>query len=1229
MGFFIFVAGCLLWAWPSGASASEWAIIRRGEQFAQTGDAAPSTPQGGRIYVGDIRVRTDAEDDLELAVEAPTRRILALHGDSQIPGFSYAAEFNNLASFQSEFASGLNRFFADEGTGMPLEVFRILTPDPILDPAIRPLRILNLAALRRADAARDLRVEFDPAGLNDETDLVWLELLPISEDRRLAWMGFPGDPGYVRPSSGVIVIPKNQLAQNVVCDAYLSVTRLKSVDTRSVPNVILASGNYSETSFTLSTRSGDPPPPVGAVSWGLFRRGARFLQFSDAPPILNREEEAYAVEFYVRANPAVAAGAEVRLPGGRSEVFEEEPVLPGFFLADELETPSELLARYPAGDYTFNVLARGGGLASSFKIQASAAPIDASLLPVRVRNWSALQVLDPGQDTRVEFDALGFNPATDHLRFSLIEEDSELAMTTGLLPGDPNRLDASAGFFLIPRGALRAEKTYIGALDNMRLPSRDSTSLPGATLASASFVTTFFRIRTDTAGSSVGGALAIRTEELPLGFRGAEYRATLLAKGGTPPYRWSLVPGSTPLPPGLTLNEATGVLQGTTPSPVLTSVNVRVLDAANASVQTEFFLLVLPGEEPFIWLDPLSETVEQGDDVELEVFATGAEPLLFQWQRNGVDLPGETDSVLELDSVTPTSRGDYTVVVRNALGTVVSRPARISILAPPTIVRQPQSQSVAQGARVEFSVGVEGTGPFRYQWQLNGEDIPGATRATLVIPSAQLGDFGDYSVVVEAPDGAVDSQEASLLIAVPALPFSDRFATRQSINTAQGVGIGSNANATREAGEPLHAQEDGGASVWIEWVAPATGIASFRTAGSDFDTVLAVYTGSTLATLQEVASDEDGGNFFTSVVQFNAVQGIRYAIAIDGYFGEEGSIVLAWELNTTSAKLPRITAQPRDQIVRLGNQARFEIRATSEPPDNTPIRYQWFRNGEVLPGATRAELVVPQVGLVDLGLYQVTVQNDAGSLRSFFVVLLVSEMEGLLDADIGIVDKFANAVPLSRPPLGVFLRKASLKHDAFDGTGTAAARGYSGTQIFNSFGSTTEEREPNHCGVIGGASQWFTYQAEADGLLLVSTEGSSFDTVLAVYTGTGTDLQSLKLEACDNDSGVARASRVQLNVKAGTLYFVAVDGVNGATGNARLTYLLDSAPKLSVPRVQNGQLRMSINAQVGRAYSLQSSTDLKTWKTVRNASATQTTLEFTDAQPAAGTAIYYRVFSGR
>ncbi|HYX42595.1 MAG TPA: carboxypeptidase regulatory-like domain-containing protein, partial [Pyrinomonadaceae bacterium] len=130
---------------------------------------------------------------------------------------------------------------------------------------------------------------------------------------------------------------------------------------------------------------------------------------------------------------------------------------------------------------------------------------------------------------------------------------------------------------------------------------------------------------------------------------------------------------------------------------------------------------------------------------------------------------------------------------------------------------------------------------------------------------------------------------------------NDNFANAQVLNGSSGKIAGFNLRATKEAGEPNHAGSAGGASVWYRWQAPFTGAVNFSTVLSDFDTVLAVYTGSSVNTLTPVAANDDsasGNNFntpeLTSSLTFNAVAGTTYYIAVDGAQGRAGRISLGW-----------------------------------------------------------------------------------------------------------------------------------------------------------------------------------------------------------------------------------------------------------------------------------------------------------------------------------------------
>ena len=136
-----------------------------------------------------------------------------------------------------------------------------------------------------------------------------------------------------------------------------------------------------------------------------------------------------------------------------------------------------------------------------------------------------------------------------------------------------------------------------------------------------------------------------------------------------------------------------------------------------------------------------------------------------------------------------------------------------------------------------------------------------------------------------------------------AQPANDNFANATAISSASGTLTGSNVLATLEPPcetNQIYVQdyaqvEPVGASVWYKWTATATGPASFNTEGSDFDTVLSVWTttgGLCSPTLTNLVANDDGDDSTVggpSALSFPAVVGQTYYICVEGFdYGPPG-----------------------------------------------------------------------------------------------------------------------------------------------------------------------------------------------------------------------------------------------------------------------------------------------------------------------------------------------------
>jgi uncharacterized repeat protein (TIGR03803 family) len=111
------------------------------------------------------------------------------------------------------------------------------------------------------------------------------------------------------------------------------------------------------------------------------------------------------------------------------------------------------------------------------------------------------------------------------------------------------------------------------------------------------------------------------------------------------------------------------------------------------------FQFIAPPPAPTIVAHPLSAITAPGQSVLLSVSATASGPVLFQWQRNGVEIPGATASNLLLASIGFTNGGSYRVVVSSAGGSLTSTNAALVVFTANRSGNTPQLQIAGPSGR--------------------------------------------------------------------------------------------------------------------------------------------------------------------------------------------------------------------------------------------------------------------------------------------------------------------------------------------------------------------------------------------------------------------------------------------------------------------------------------------------------------------------------------------------
>lgn len=461
----------------------------------------------------------------------------------------------------------------------------------------------------------------------------------------------------------------------------------------------------------------------------------------------------------------------------------------------------------------------------------------------------------------------------------------------------------------------------------------------------------------------------------------------------------------------------------------------NVLGVAQSSA-----LLRVAASAPFLTVQPVSQVKHLGQPVAFVAQASGSGPVTYQWRHHGADIPGADSAVLNLTRPRILDAGAYSVVVNNALGAQTSAVADLTLLnvvvwGTPAGWRSVQTPVTVTNATAIASstddtcLAVTADGQV-VAWD---EDRPYDTnappggltdaQAIAVGPDHSLALRRDGTVVgwyhsnighygqAEPPPGlnqvvavaAGNVHSVALRSNGAVVAWGDNTAGQLAMPADLGTVVAISAGCQHT----LALRADGTVVGW------GSDLTDYQSTINGLTDIVAIACGwfHDMALKRDGTVAAWGHNDYgqtevppglTNVVALAAGANRSAAVTADGQvvtWGWGAEPPPTWLAHVTAAACgygltmaligdgsPAMTVQPFSQRVRLGDSVTLTALAAAMPP----LHYQWLHDGLVVPGATKATLILPEVGLEQAGSYAVTVSNAVGFVVSADAVLRIT-----------------------------------------------------------------------------------------------------------------------------------------------------------------------------------------------------------------------------------------------
>lgn len=380
---------------------------------------------------------------------------------------------------------------------------------------------------------------------------------------------------------------------------------------------------------------------------------------------------------------------------------------------------------------------------------------------------------------------------------------------------------------------------------------------------------------------------------------------------------------------------------------------------------------------PGLASQPAPQTVIHGQTLTLQVTPTGSSPFEYQWRFNGADLAGATQAILTVPDFNAALAGNYTVVVRNAVGVFESDPIAVAVAyslavdvtAGGTAAVEPQAASYPANAGVRLTA----TADDGFAFQGWDGDVTSTANPLKLTITTNVSVWAGFSPI----NGTVYFNNLFGAAGIDAPIFDVDGETRLAGNAflAQLYG-GASAETLHAVGRPVPFGTDARAGYFDSDLSLIRAVPPVPLNGRAF--------------VQVRAWETAAGETYEEAWLAGGKAGVSQILTVTTGGGGippslPANLVGLESFALTRAVAPGIEQPPTDATFIAGQAGSLAIVATGTPP----LAYQWLKEGAELPEATASTLSFAAVTPAEAGEYTVRVSNPWGEITSDTVTLTV------------------------------------------------------------------------------------------------------------------------------------------------------------------------------------------------------------------------------------------------